>query len=89
MNLFPTVRPRPTRGPTSAHLTVIGSAAFVLLVNTPWPAAAQQPPRRFFVLTMDAANAKKASGAKDALAVIERDGTSWVQFAPEIERAGR
>jgi Tol biopolymer transport system component len=89
MNLFPIARPRSSRGPILARLTVLGSAAFVLLVSTPRPASAQQPPRRFFVLTMDAANAKKQFGAKDALAVIERDGTSWVQFSPEIERAGR
>jgi Tol biopolymer transport system component len=76
-------------GPTPAQLRVLGMAAFLLLVNTPWPAAAQQPPRRFFVLTMDAVNAKKAFNANDALAVIERDGTTWTQFGPEIKRGGR
>ena len=89
MNWFPIARPRPMTGPTPAQLTVLGMAAFVLLVNTPRPAGAQQPPRRFFVLTMDEVNAKKAFNAKDALAVIERDGTSWTQFPQEIERGGR
>jgi Tol biopolymer transport system component len=70
-------------------LRVLGMAAFVLLVSTPSPTAAQQPPRRFFVLTMDEVNAKKTFNAKDALAVIERDGTSWTQFNHEIERGGR
>jgi Tol biopolymer transport system component len=63
--------------------------AFVLLVETPFPAAAQQPPRRFFVLTRDEVNAQKSANAKDALAVIERDGTRWTQTTPEIERGGR
>ncbi len=89
MNWFPIARSRPMTGPTPARFAVIGMAAFALLANSPWPAAAQQPPRRFFVLTMDAVNAKKQFGAKDALAVIERDGTSWTQFPQEIERGGR
>ena len=89
MKWFPIARSCPMSGPTPAQLTVLGMAAFLLLLNTPWPAAAQQPPRRFFVLTMDEVNAKKAFNANDALAVIERDGTSWTQFPQEIKRAGR
>jgi Tol biopolymer transport system component len=89
MNPFSIARPRPMTGRTPAHFTLLGVAAFVLLANTPWPAAAQQLPQRFFVLTMDEANSKKTIGAMDALAVIGRDGTSWTQFPQEIQRAGR
>ena len=89
MKWLPIARPRTMTGPTPAQLTLLGMAAFMLLVNTPRPAAAQQPPRRFFVLTMDAVNAKKPFNANDALAVIERDGTSWTQFVQEIKRGGR
>jgi Tol biopolymer transport system component len=89
MKWFPIARSRSMSGRMPARLVVLGMAAFLLLVKTPWPAAAQQPPRRFFVLTMDAVNAKKAFNANDALAVIERDGTSWTQFSQEIKRGGR
>ena len=83
MNRLPMARPRPMTGPTPAKFTRLGMAAFVLLANTPSPAAAQQPPRRFFVLSMDEVNSKMAFNAMDALAVIERDGTSWTQF-PQV-----
>jgi Tol biopolymer transport system component len=89
MKWFPIARAHPMSSATPAQLTVLGMATFLLVGITTRPAAAQQPPRRFFVLTMDAVNAKKAFNANDGLAVIERDGTSWTQFAQEIKRAGR
>jgi Tol biopolymer transport system component len=89
MNQFPIARPRPMTGRARAQFTLFAMAAFVLLVNLPGPAVAQQLPQRFFVLTMDEANSKKTFAAMDALAVIERDGTSWTQFPQEIQRAGR
>ncbi len=82
-------RARSMMAPTRGHLAVLVAAFFVLLVNASSPAVAQQLPQQYFVLTRDEVNTKKRFDAKDALAIIGRDGTTWTQYPHEVERGGR
>jgi hypothetical protein len=82
-------RARTMTAPTRGRFAVLVTAFFVLLANNSSPAEAQQLPRQYFVLTRDEVNAKKKFDAKDALALIGKDGTTWTQYPHEIGRGGR
>ena len=83
MTWFPIGRRLARPGSPLARLASLAVAAFILSAVGPGPAAAQQPPRRFFVFS------RETEKEKDGIALIERDGTSWAPLAKEIGRDGR
>ena len=83
MTMFRVAHRRSTLGAQFTRLTAVGATAFAVFIGGPGPAAAQQPPRRFFVVSREAEN------VKDGLTVIEGDGNIWTPLAKELARGGR